>query len=250
MPADAVDVFRGTTDLLGQGRRTTMPQIDKTAKSTAVVRLETEIENLDAAHVKERRNELIEILRTHQNPFVLTAVIRALASSKETPLAVFRESTAVVREPVALTELLEVLGDRRDLKAAPLLRKFATHKPPTFIRGAAIVSLGLLGRRRDLSFLKRLELTEKNRYARESLFYAMYRLGDKSSLDKLLRMLGSRDYRVRCGVANLVGDLGVRGQQARGRTRNALKTALASEPTVAARSAISAALRNLRASSV
>jgi hypothetical protein len=106
--------------------------------------------------------------------------------------------------------------------------------------------LGLLGLESARTALANASRRERSSRARVGVYEALFRLGDQPSLQRLLALLRSKQYRVRCAVANTVGELPL-NPESKADVRRALREALAAEQTVAASSSLESALRRLGA---
>jgi HEAT repeat protein len=153
-------------------------------------------------------------------------------------LVALRDSDELVR--VNTAEALSMVGDRR---ARPfLLRALADRS--SLVRRYAAQALGKVGQTRDKARLRRRLLHERSQSARLGLFVALYQLGDRECLSSLISMLKSRQYRVRCAVANALSDV-VRRQDDAVMALGMLKQARKVESTRAASSAIGSAIEAL-----
>jgi hypothetical protein len=73
----------------------------------------------------------------------------------------------------------------------------------------------------------------------------LFEMGERGALTDLLRLLKSRQYRVRCGAASTLANLELAATE-HAQVRAAVDAALAIEPTVAACSSLESARRTLR----
>lgn len=171
------------------------------------------------------------------------ALGRVLAGSGRAPVALLRaigDRDEFVR--IAASEAAGDIGDRR---AAPQLRR-RLNDPSPLVRSYAASALGLLGLESARTALANASRRERSSRARVGVYEALFRLGDQPSLQRLLALLRSKQYRVRCAVANTVGELPL-NPESKADVRRALREALAAEQTVAASSSLESALRRLGA---
>jgi HEAT repeat protein len=120
------------------------------------------------------------------------------------------------------------------------------------IRCEAAEALGrLLCKRRRVSgpeagrALQQALSRDRSSLARVGHYEALASIGHLAYVDQLLDLLRSRRYHVRCATANALARLPLPADD-RGRAARALREALRHEPTVAARSTMTASLRDLR----
>jgi HEAT repeat protein len=169
------------------------------------------------------------------------ALGRALAGSGKAPVALLR--CIDDRDELVTIAAIEAAGDIGDKRAAPRIRR-RLNDPSPLVRSWAASALGLLGARGAHGALMEASRRERSSTARVGMYEALSRLGEPSSLESLLALLRSKQYRVRCAVANAVAELPI-GPDCRGEVRRALRQALAAEQTVAAASSLKSALRRV-----
>lgn len=165
-----------------------------------------------------------------------------LANRRRAPRALLRAATD--RNSLVRTCVAEALGDIGDPAATPALKRLLRDRHPV-VRSYAASSLATVAGIRARPLLLRAASRDRSSLALVGHYGALVATGDQAYVDPLIRLLGSRQYRVRCASANTLADLPL---QADDRTRaiRALQATLAIEPTIAARSTIEGVLRDLR----
>jgi HEAT repeat protein len=170
------------------------------------------------------------------------ALGRVLAGSGKAPAALLR--AIVDRDELVRVAASEAAGDIGDRRAAPQLRR-RFNDPSPLVRSYAASASGLLGLQSARTALANASRHERSARARVGVCEALFRLGDQSSLQRLLALLRSKQGPVRSAVANTVAELPLNSESKR-EVRRALREALAAEQTVAATSSLKFALRRLR----
>jgi HEAT repeat protein len=170
------------------------------------------------------------------------ALGRVLRGSGKAPAALLR--AIADRDELVRVAASEAAGDIGDKRAARQLRR-RLNDPSSLVRSWAASALGWLSVRGARGALMTASRRERSATARVGIYEALFRLGEPSSLQQLLALLRSKQYRVRCAVANTVADLPL-DPGSKGEVRRALREALAAEQTVAATSSLKFALRRLR----
>lgn len=112
------------------------------------------------------------------------------------------------------------------------------------VRSSIGSALGKIGDRRAKLPIKQRILKEKNELAKVGLFEGLYLLGDKSYLDKLIGLLASPDYHVRCSVAHILSY--IVDSKNKNKIKNTLNKTLSKETTIAAMSSIINSLREIK----
>jgi HEAT repeat protein len=166
---------------------------------------------------------------------------RLLEGKGRTPRALIRrlkDSNELVRVEVA--EALGAIGDRRAVGA--LWR--ALHDRSPLVRSYVVPAIGELGTRKDVARIERALQDERSAIAKVGYYAALHHLGRHHVVSELIKLLQSRNYRVRCAAANTLG--GLASHSHAGTIARALNTALKLEPTVAARSSLRSGLRAVR----
>jgi len=97
-------------------------------------------------------------------------------------------------------EVAESIGAIGDQKALPALWKVIHDRSP-LVRSYVAVAIGRLGSRADITRLEREMRNEKNDTVKIGYYQALYILGKHEILPAILKLLESRDYRVRCATA-------------------------------------------------
>lgn len=170
------------------------------------------------------------------------ALGRVLAGSGKAPAGLLRAIGD--RDELVRVAASEAAGDIGDTRALPQLRRRLSDRSP-LVRSWAASALGWLGSQDVYGALRRASRRDRSSRARVGIYEALFRLGDHSSLERLLALLRSKQYVVRCAVANTVAELPL-SRESKDEVRRALREALAAEQTVAATSSLESALRRLR----
>jgi HEAT repeat protein len=140
------------------------------------------------------------------------------------------------------SEVVEQLGMVRDKKArATLIRALSDRSQ--LVRGYAAAALGQLGFRKDRKTLAAMMRDERSECGRLGILQRLYWLGRYEVVDDITAMLKSRHYRTRCAAANVLPRLDRHASQSD--ILQALRAALKTEETVAARSSIKGSIRDL-----
>ncbi|MCL5773091.1 MAG: HEAT repeat domain-containing protein [Firmicutes bacterium] len=103
--------------------------------------------------------------------------------------------------------------------------------------------IGEIGDKTCAGYLEKRLKIEHSSHAKVGLLDGLYRLGQKERLLGLIHLLKSRNYRVRCAVANTFASLINKRNQSL--IKESLLNALKNEATVAARSSMEGALKNI-----
>src|SRR5215203_1429411 len=167
----------------------------------------------------------------------IEAAGQSLAGSRSAPrelIQATRDGRWLVR--VIAIEALQAISDPRSFGAL----RTCVRDPSSIVRSYAAVAAAAVDPARARPVIRRLAVSERWARARVGVFEASFRLGDRAVLGTLLRLLKSRQYRVRCATANTLASLQLTATE-RAQVRGAVDTALAIEPTVAARSSLETA---------
>jgi HEAT repeat protein len=143
---------------------------------------------------------------------------------------------------VAAAETLAEIGDR---SAIGSLRNAMADRSP-LVRSYVAIAIGTLGDKSDVKLLQRHLNAERSERAQVGLLSALYQLGLPRALNRLIRLLESSDYQVRCAVANSLDSLELRAVDV-GVITSSLSRSLKLETTPAARSSIGSAIKSLTA---
>jgi HEAT repeat protein len=191
---------------------------------------------------------------------VLTAVLTD--RSYEVRMAAVKSLSKLLKGNKALPEILRLLTDRDELvrietaealarigdrTALPFLWTALRDKSP-LVRSYVAAAIGELGRRRDITALESEIEREVSDTVKVGILGALLMRGRKSAPGKLLALLESRDYRVRCATANTLSEIDASSETQRV-VLASLQKALVQEPTVAARSSIRSSIRAIQRSS-
>lgn len=165
----------------------------------------------------------------------------ALLSGGRCPRALIRS----LRDPNELVriEAAESLGAVGDRKALPSLWKALDDRSP-LVRSYIAGAIGSVGGERDVARLEERLRRERSDTARLGFYQALHMLGRRGVLKDLLELLRSDDYRVRCAAANILSNVAA-DRADTPLVMSALRKALRSESTVAAKSSFRAGLRTL-----
>lgn len=186
---------------------------------------------------------LVKVL-ADRNPEVRMRAAEAIGlitKSKHSPIELIEAVND--RDELVRVAVLTALGSIRDQKALPAVRKAISDKS-TLVRRFACIALAKFGHSKDVDRLNRHLRTERSETAKLGYYYGLYLLGEKDQLYKMLTLLTSQDYRIRCSTANLLSELPTNKFQKR-LVMEAIRERLHTEQTVAAKSSFRAALRRL-----
>ena len=144
------------------------------------------------------------------------------------------------RDELVRVQAAESIDRGVDRRTVSALRNALDDGSP-LVRGYAAAALGRVGSRLDRTRLRAQLRSETSDAARLGLLEGLWLLGDRTVLESVVRLLNSRDYRVRCATARA---LGWTFNNARSRLRfvDALRDRLSRERTRAARRALADAL--------
>jgi len=123
--------------------------------------------------------------------------------------ALLKDSDSVVR-----AQAIESLGLVGDTSAIPKIVPLLLDSEP-FVRSYAASTIGEFG---DRSYAKRLRQSlkcEKNELAMVGLLTGLFMLGERIVFQRILELLSSSDYHVRCSVANALEILALSKEEAR-----------------------------------
>lgn len=179
--------------------------------------------------------EILKALIYDKNTFV---IIRALESLEkvgfkkdfEVIVPLLKNKDELVR--ISAVEVVSTLGEKKAVKYLIDMLKDKS----SIVRSYAASSIGLDGNKEHIRILENKLASERSTYARIGLFFGLHHLGKHDVLENIIRLLKSRQYRVRCAVANnlcwIVDDWN------KDLILNSLKSALKVEQTVAAKSSL------------
>lgn len=194
--------------------------------SEAIILLVSRLENSDSEVRMMAASSLGDLLRGEKSP---PALVRKLQDPDE-----------LVR--VETAESLGAIGDKKTL---PALWK-ALDDSSALVRSYVAGAIGELGGRKNIARLENRLQKEKSDTARVGYYQALYKLGKRDVLDQLLRLLSeSKDYRVRCAAANILGDI-VEDKNSARSIYTVLNKALRLEPTTAAKSTLRSNMRDIK----
>lgn len=162
-----------------------------------------------------------------------------LSGKSRVPLALLaatRDRTELVR-----IAAVEAIGRARVASARPVLWAALSDRSP-LVRRFAAIAIGQFASPRDTEKLIRRMRTERSSTAKTGYYEALYRLGRREYLEKMLELVNHRDYRIRCAVANSVADLAL-SSAGRRAVLPVFRKALRTETTAAARSSLRSAIR-------
>ncbi|MEP7009934.1 MAG: HEAT repeat domain-containing protein [Acidobacteriota bacterium] len=214
-----------------------MPAIEE-SRGAALLKAVSE---LKPARTHGNLRSIVSLL-THRSVLVRIAAVeclaRANAGHSELRAALSTEKNDLVLS--AICEVLEEAGDRKSVKP---LKALAENHRSTVARTSALEGIYSLEGARAMPFLRRRLTAEKSPRVRATLEVLLWCLGAVPSLERVKAALRSRDYIVRCSIANLLERLTPR--QKRQEVIAVLEASLEAEPTVAARSSLESAIRSL-----
>jgi len=172
--------------------------------------------------------------------------IRAIGQSLAGGRSASRHVIDATRDPALLVriealEALRDIGDPRSFAAA----RACLRDRSSLVRSYAAVAVAVIDPARARALLGRAVRNDRSSTARVGYVDALFTLGERERLGDLLKLLKSRQYRVRCAAANTLATLDLTTDECVV-VRRAVGVALAVEPTIAARSSLKRALRVLR----
>jgi HEAT repeat protein len=172
---------------------------------------------------------------TDRSPEVRMRVIEALGKltngSHEALATALQDADGLVRLQAA--ESIAARADRRTVSA---LRVTLTD-PSALVRSYAAAALGRVGTRADRKLLHIRLRREASDAARLGFLEGLWLLGDRTVLGSAIKLLDSRDYRVRCAAARALGRT-LRNHQTQDAINAALHARLRRERTNAVRQAL------------
>ena len=155
---------------------------------------------------------------------------RALVHRLKDPDELVRVETAealgAIGDPMSVPSLIRTLGD-----------------PSPLVRSYVAVAIGAVGDKKALRTIEARLLRERNDTAKVGFYEALYLLGKHEAIINLQRLSKSKNYRVRCAVANVLGTT-VGSSNAQGAVRF-LEKWLKEEKAVAVKSTLRANLGGL-----
>lgn len=162
---------------------------------------------------------------------------RGISDGFKAALPLLKDKNDVVR--VNAIECIGALGEGRAVKhligmlddRSSLVRSYAAH------------FIGDYGNRSCIGILENKLASDKSIYVRVGVLFGLYSLGREEKLTEILRLFKSRQYRVRCSVANNL--VGIVDKNNREIILEVLRNASSVEETVAARSSIEAAIKEI-----
>jgi HEAT repeat protein len=139
------------------------------------------------------------------------------------------------------------LGQIGDKRAIGQLRAALRDSSP-LVRSYAAAAVGRLGKSAVREELNTLADLERSATAKVGFLDGLHAAGDTpKAVEGLLRLVASRDYRVRCAAANTLASLRLRSPL-RAEVRGAVRRALRAETTTAGREALQRAVWSVRTS--
>ena len=146
------------------------------------------------------------------------------------------------KNPLILIAAMESAKDLKLRSAINQINDKLVHQSP-MVRGYAAITLSAFCGRKICGTLKKRLLTERSSWAKAAFHIALHRAGGKDSINHLIRMLASKQYRVRIFIVNGFNSLNLSTNRAR--VIAALKQSLKAERTIAVSSAIKRTIRGL-----
>lgn len=207
-------------------------------------RLADQLDAMDAREVRRDWKAIARLLR-HRSTFVRGAAARALEWGRVGASALTK-ALAQESNDLVITDLADALAAVRENRSLPRLRQIARSHRSSLARTYAVLAIAKIQGKDAIPFLLGRRKVERSPRALAAVAMALFQLGLKDALPDLLRRLSSRDYHVRCSIANMLAD--ARPRRRRATILAALKRSLEVEPTVAARSSLERAVADLSAS--
>jgi HEAT repeat protein len=147
--------------------------------------------------------QLIEPLLNDQNDNVRYSAAECIGLLNEGRGTNFPSLRRLLRDPARLVRVqaVESVGLVGDRGALPAVVRLLSDKDP-IVRSYASSTVGALRGSSYLNKLRHALMIEKQNLARVGFYEALFQLGQRKVLPDMLKLLGSSDYHVRCGIAN------------------------------------------------
>ena len=203
------------------------------------------INSWTTTEVRRSSKVLRELLATSPSVLTRIAAADALARSavpvRDLPTILAREKNDLVLD--SLCQLAEALNSA---PCIPALRLVASRGISGLSRSAAFAALWHIQGPKSFPFMIECRERERSRRATAVMDVILLKAGVHQALERVIRSIASKDYLVRCRVANTLAV--ERPLLERKKLVVALAAAEETEPTVAALEPLQAALRALKAS--
>lgn len=160
-------------------------------------------------------------------------------TASEALFKALRDKDELVR--IETAEALGIIGDRH---ALPVLWNALNDRSP-LVRRYSAIAIGNLGVKADAARLSMKYRQDRSSISRVGYLQALYVLGKRDALQRLLYLLEHRDYRIRCAAAHALECCSANSADA-ATAIESLRSRLKCESTIAARSSIRSSLRTIR----
>lgn len=205
------------------------------------------------------RTLAVEIIGDEELNEMLTDVVARLNDSdSEVRMSAIESIGKLADGKLYAKEITNYLEDKNELvrvAAAEFLGEFggitvldklemALNDKSALVRSYVTEAIGSIGQPKSVKVLEKHLSIEDDETAKVGFYVGLYKLDKKDSLEKLLKLLESENYRIRCAVANSLSSLALSSTET-SRVKKILKNALNKEETVAARSSITSTLEFL-----
>jgi HEAT repeat protein len=201
-------------------------------------------ELLDSMSTREVRQDARSISRLlkHRSHFVRAAAARALqrAGTGGPDIA---EALGTETHELVICDFADALASLHSDKSLKTLRRIARFHRSSLARSFAILAIADIQGRGAATFLLGRRRIDRSPRVQAVIAMELYNIGLSQFLPDVLRRLSSRDYNIRCSIANMLADSPVKRQ--RGTILAALKKSLEKETTGAGRDAIAKAIATL-----
>ncbi len=202
------------------------------------------------------RGLAVEIIGEEKLNEMLEEILPMLEdSNSEVRMLAIESIGSLVGNKAYIKEIADLLNDKNELvrvSAAEFLGEFGNvtvidklemglNDKSALVRTYVAESIGSIGHQKSITILEKYLLSENDEGAKVGFYVGLYKLNKKEALGKLIELLGSENYRVRCAVANSLSSLNLSSTEI-SQVLKKLQDALVEEKTVAARSSIESTL--------
>jgi HEAT repeat protein len=199
------------------------------------------LESLSAREVRQDARSVSRLLK-HRSPFVRAAAARALQSAGTGGSAIAHALRTETNELV-ICDFADALASLHAQESLPRLRQLAASHRSSLARRFALHAIADIQGKRAARYLLSRRKVEGSTRVQTTIAMELVNIGLTRFLPDVLRRLSSKDWHLRCAIANMLADSPVKRQRAT--VLKALKRSLAVETTVAARSSLEKAIATL-----
>jgi len=181
-------------------------------KSKNSIIRETVIECLERNQVKKSVSFLIPLLNNYSVSVRISAVkaVGNLLEKKKFPkelLHVLDDKNELVR--ISAIEASSIIGD---MNIVPFLEKKISDNS-SLVRFYVYITLGEFHKNSSYKLLKNKIGLEKSTFAKLGIYEALFLFGDNGYLNKIISIMSSKSYRVRCAVINSLINLPLKKEE-------------------------------------